>query len=153
MKGRDIGEEILVKQGLLITAVTAAGTGDNTEIDGTTIDRQALGSLYESGKLIVVGNGTVADGETLSIAANFQDSADGSSWADFGTALAAANVLAPDGESFTAEAFQTELDVDIRGARRHIRCQVLPDMSASGTDTSVVGGVIVLGGASEYPAA
>ena len=151
MVGRDIGEEILAKNAILQTALLAAGTGDNTEINGDGINRSGLGSMYESCKLIITGVATVASGASITIAANLQDSADGSTWADYGDALATVTLLT--GTSGGSEIqFETTLDNDLRGAKQYIRAQVLPDLSAGSTDTAIVGAALVFGGASEYPA-
>jgi len=150
MLGRDIGEEILVKSASVVTAVTAGGSGDATEVDGTSIQRSALGSMYESVKVVVHGVTTLQAAETLSVAANLQDSADGSSWADFGTAVASAVVATG---VTTAAGFESTYDFDIRAARDYVRVQFTPSISTADTDTASIGAVMVLGGATEYPAA
>jgi hypothetical protein len=151
MRGRDIGEEVLTKQAIANTTAVAAGSGDATEIDGPAIIRTSLGSLYESVKLSIHGNATLASGLTLTIAANLQDSADGSTWADFGTALAA-TVVATGESGGSAELFETFLDADIRGAKAYLRAQVTPDLTHTGTDTALIGGTLIFGGPTTYPA-
>jgi len=152
MNGRDIGEEILAKNAILGTAVLAAGTGDATEINGSTINRAALGSLFSSCKLAVHGNTTLASGATLTITANMQDSADGATWADYGTAFATTTVKDAAGGALTAVVFEAFLDNDLRGARQYIRAQVTPNLSAGATDTAMVQATLILGGPEEYPA-
>ena len=150
--GRDVGEEILAQNAALVTTVTAGGAGDATEIDGISIDRQSLGSLYESCKLSIVGAGNVTSGLTLTVTANMQDSDDGSTWADYGTAYAATVVLTGASGGSTQSSFQVFLDNDLRPAKRYIRCQVTPDMSDTDDDTALIAAVLVLGGASTNPA-
>ena len=153
MKGRDIGEEVLVKHAIAVTSAVAGGTGDATEIAGITVNRSALGSLFESAKLSIVGNATLASGETLTVVANLQDSADASAWADFGTAYTVATVLDAAGGALTASSFEVFLDNDLRGARQYVRAQITPNLSAANTDTALIDASLVLGGATVYPAA
>lgn len=150
--GRDIGEEVISRSAFLPTTAVAAGTGDATEIDGTSIQRSALGSMYESCKLTIVGNATLSSGLLITLVANLQDSADGSTWADFGTALAL-TTAGTGGSGGDEQQFDIDLDNDIRGAKDYLRVQVTPNLTHTGTDTAILAGTIVFGGASENPAA
>lgn len=134
------------------TAVTAGGTGDNTEINGVALDQNAYGTRYRSIKLCVPVLATLASGETLQVAANFQDSANNSDWSDYATALAATTILTgPSGGG--AVRGVAELEVDLTGARRYVRVQATPNASRAGTDTAVFGaGVLLLCGPQELPA-
>lgn len=127
---RDIGEwitAVFAASGI----ATAAGTGDNTEVDGAYVDRKN----YSSAKLVIVGQAVLAAAATLSIAANIQDDADGSgTGVDFGDAFANA-VVATGGGGGTTESFKVEIDVDLTKAKQYVRAQVTPNLSASGTDT------------------
>ena len=71
---------------------TAGGSGDNTEVDGAWVDRQG----FLSGKAIIAYTATLAQGATLSIAANLQDatSSGGAGAGDYGDALASTVVAA-----------------------------------------------------------
>jgi hypothetical protein len=127
---------------------TAGGAGDATELDGRYIDR----SGYLSAKLTVAFKAVLGDGETLSIAANLQDDADGAGvGTDFGGAFASAVVATGPGGGGTVEG-QVELDFDLSGARQYVRAQFTPDLSAANTDTAIIAAVLVLGGADEIPA-
>lgn len=152
MKGRDIGEEVLVRGAILNGTAVAAGTGDATEITGLSIDRVALGNLYESCKLAIHGNATLQSGETHTIIANIQDSADNSTWADYGTALGVTTVLDAAGGALSAVAYNTFVDYDLRDARQYIRAQVTPNHIATGTDTSTIAAEFIFGGGQVYPA-
>jgi len=153
MRDRSIGELVLAKNAGLPTAVTAAGTGDATEVDGSTIDRQALGSRMDSVQLVVHGNVTLTSGKTLSIAMNLQDSPDDSTWTDFGDVQASTVVVTATGGALTASDFADFINRDIRGANRYIRAQWTPDLNHTGTDTAMVAGTLIFGGAEELPAA
>jgi hypothetical protein len=128
--------------------VTAAGAGDNVEVDGAWIDRSGL----LSGKAVVVYTATLAQGETLSIAANAQDADDssGTGAADYGAALTS-TVVATGDTGGSTETGVVELDFDLMGARGFLRLQFTPDLSASGTDTAELAAVWILGGADEQP--
>ena len=128
---------------------TAAGTGDNTEVQGASIDR--LG--YDSAVVVVAYNTSLTADKTLSIAVEIEDSADNSSW-DTAVVLQAATVeetgTAGTGSNNTGV---VEIPVDLRGYSRYVRFNFTPDLSHSGTDT--VDGICValLGGADKLAAA
>lgn len=127
---RDIGEWITALFAASGVA-TAGGTGDATEVDGAYVDRQD----YLSAKLVIVGQAVLAEAATLSIAANIQDDADGAgAGVDFAPAFANA-VVATGGAGGSTEAFKVELDFDLSTAKRYVRAQVTPNLSAANTDT------------------
>lgn len=146
---KDIGAYITSRAGGAVSAV-AGGAGDATELDGAWIDRQG----FLSAKLVVAYDATLAEGETLSLAANAQDAADGSGTgaADFGTAVADA-VVATGGTGGSTERGTVEIDLDLTTARQYIRAQFTPNLSAANTDTARVHAVVILGGADRIPAA
>lgn len=144
---RDIGAFIGAALGFTQTAVTAAGAGDATEIDGDTIDRLALGDTYEGACLIVACRATQDTGETLTIAANWQDSPNDSDWTDLGTAVAATTVITAAGTSEQTGTLKVPVNLD--AADRYVRVQVTPDLSRAGTDTATVVGLVVFGGGRE----
>jgi hypothetical protein len=148
---RDIGSYILAKNAMAALASTAAGSGDASEVNGIAIDRLALGSTYQSAKLVVAVSSTLTSGKTVSVAANFQDSPNNSDWTDYGTALA--STVVSTATSSTAFYGEASLDVNLNGADRYVRVQVTSDLSYTGTDTAITTGVIVFGGAEELPAA
>jgi len=120
---------------------TAAGAGDNTEVDGPYVDR----SNHLSAKLVIAFKAVLQATETLSIAANLQDDADGAgAGVDFGDALANAVVATGAGGGSTEEG-TVELDVNLSGAKQYLRAQFTPNLSASGTDTAIVVATLILG--------
>lgn len=145
----DIGAYLHSEYAMDSTSATAAGSGDNTEVNGAGVDR----SDYLSAKLVIQWEATLAEGETLSLTANAQDdtvAAFSGTPADFGDALAK-TVVATGGTGGSTEKGTTELDFDLAGARQFIRSQVTPDLSASATDTAKVSAVWVFGGKNELP--
>jgi len=140
--------ELLAGRYAAISTATAGGTGDATEVDGAYIDRQGFDSL----KVIIAYKAVLAQGKTLSIAANLQDatSSGGAGVDDFGAAKAA-GVVATGGAGGSTETGVVELDFDISGANQYVRVQYTPDMNASGTDTATLSAVYILGGAQVQP--
>jgi hypothetical protein len=126
-------------------SIVAAGTGDNVALTGATIDRRGYGSAT----FVIAYKTTLAASETLSFAAEYQISADGSNW-DTAVSLQAATVARTG--AVTAGHGVVEFDVNLEGLKRYIRFNFTPNLSASGTDTAVVYGTAILGGADALPA-
>lgn len=125
------------------TAV-AAGSGDNTEVNGDWLDRSVGDSgrfehaaLVMSAKLSVGYTTTLAAGKTLSFAVQFQDADDisGGGAADYGDPVVL-TVAATGDSGGSTETGTFEQDVGLEGAREFIRAQITPDLNASGTDTA-----------------
>lgn len=141
MNPYDVGAALDADHAVDATSVTAGGSGDATEVDGSSIDTQGLDS--ESVDLIVHGSATLDEDETLTIAGNWQDSADDQSFADVGDALAATVVATGPTGGGTVE-FTLKLgSLNLALARRYVRAQVTPDLSRANTDTASIMGVYV----------
>jgi len=127
--------------------IVAGGAGDNTEVDRAYVDRRGFASL----KAVIAYTATLQAGETLKIAANLQDDADGAGvGTDFGDALASATVATGPGGGGTRTGV-IELDFDLSGANRYTRLQFTPNLSASGTDVAELSAVYILAGATDDP--
>lgn len=129
-------------------AGVAAGTGDNTAITGATINR--LG--YDSVQFAIVAKAVLADAKTLSIAASYQESADGSNW-DTAVVLQAPTVALTGGTGGSTEIGVVKFDLPLVTKKQYVRFNFTPDLNATGTDTFQVGAVAVLGGPDKLPAA
>lgn len=118
-------------------AETAAGSGDATSVTGTTIDRGGFagGGMPGSALLGVLYSATLGSGKTLSVAVALQDSADGQTFADFATVVSTVAATGPSGGG--AVHGEYNVPVNLLGARRYVRFNYMPDLSATGTDTSV----------------
>lgn len=144
----DIDSQLSQKLGVVIPTITAAGSGDNTEVDGPSIDRKDANSM----SVAIVAQAVLAATKTLVVKATIQDSANGSSFDDVPAALqpgGAANstVMTLTGASGgSTERGVYQLGVNLSSLRRYVRIQVLPDLNATGTDTATVVGVVTLGG-------
>jgi len=132
-----------------IPDIVAAGAGDATESDGIWIDRDG----FESCELVMSYETVLALAETLSFAGNIQDADDsgGTNVGDFGTAFTATVVETGDGSPTSTKRGTFIRAFNLHGARRWLRSQITPDLSASGTDTAEVMVLFILGGAIEVP--
>jgi hypothetical protein len=144
----DVGSIVAGHSALIPNVVTAGGAGDGTEQDGYWVDRDDR----LSGVLIINYSTTLAEGETLTLAANLRDATDsgGTGAADYGDAYAAAVVATGDTGGST-ETGVVEIDVDLGAANHYIQGQVTPTLSAASTDTVALSAVFVLSGARKYP--
>lgn len=144
--GRDISHELIAKYAFASTAVTAAGSGDATEIVGLTIDTQALPTKAESVAFLVSVLASLTATKNITIAAHIQDSADDSTYADVVASQTILTLSATGTNRGTGK-----IGVNLNLCRRYIRIYLTPDMSASGTDTATVTGIAVFGGLQEQP--
>jgi len=129
-------------------AITAAGTGDNTEVTGAWIDRQG----FDFAIVTVFGAAALTAAKTLSVATEVEDSSDGVSVDGSAVALQASTIEATgDAGSGSNETFIIKHHVDLRGKERYVRFNATPDLSHSGTDTAIVAVVAHLGGCDALP--
>lgn len=138
MRPTSIGAEI-APLGSDAWNIVAAGTGDNTEVIGQTINRQG----FQSGALQIPFKAVLAGAQTLSVLVKRQQSADGSAWDTAETVVENAVVATGAG---TVRGV-VELDQDLTALKQYVRYNVTPDLSAGATDTAVLGLVFVAGGA------
>lgn len=164
---RDLGELIDVKSGGTFLSWTGGGAADSATFTFSSVDREAFlfgGSLPQSADIGVLYTATLASGKTLSIQFDLQDSADNTNFSDFATAAAAVVATGPSGGGLvtgvarmprpsSAGALAGIPGVDLRGARRYVRLLAIPHLSATGTDTAIIGHVAVFGGFDLLPAA
>jgi hypothetical protein len=148
MGSRDINSEIAVRRAAANTAVTAGGGGDNSAVTGVIIDRASLG-WAESLVVAIPFTTTLAAAQTLSVNWTLQHGED--------SGLSDAATLATSGAAVVATgagtvAGQVEGGVSLRGARRYVRLNFTPDLSAGSTDTAALSAVLVFGGANRLPA-
>ena len=145
--GKDLKGLTLSKFARVATAeITAAGSGDNTEITGDSIDLEALDARPASVCVEIPVRATLAAGATCVVTGKLEKSADGSTWSDLTTS---GNLLTLTGASGgSTEKGVARLGADlIQSGCRYIRSKVTPNLSASGTDTMLVGAqVAVFGG-------
>jgi hypothetical protein len=148
---RDVGSLGSLLRLSVAASALAAGTGDATSTTGLTIDRMAFSSGAMPGDLAaaVVYEATLGSGKTLSIGYAAQDSADGTNWSDYATATYAVVATGPSGGG--AVGGQLEVGVNLSSARRYVRFDFNPDLSATGTDTAVARAVGFFAGFDRLP--
>ena len=127
-------DSIKTAYALANTALTAGGSGDNTKVTGASIDVTG----FDSAKLSVGYSATLSASQTLSLAIEMQESADGSNW-DTAVVLQTLAVVATATGTGTAT-----INVPISTAKKYVRVNVTPDLSNANTDTATINGQLVL---------
>ncbi len=130
--------------------LTAGGAGDNTAIVGKTIDRLAHGGIHMSALVDFGAVATLAEAATLSLAAEYQDSDNGSSWST-AVPLYTSTVIATGGAGGSTETALETSHVDLSGLKRYVRFNCTPDLSAADTDVAAVVGTIFMVGGRKLP--
>lgn len=144
---KDLKAETVAVHALALTPATAGGAGDATEVDGVSLDTSAAAYKRPNSALFIVdAKATLAATKTLTITANLQDSANGSSWADITDPAVILTLTGAGGGS--TETGVGVLGFDLSRARKYVRIQATPDLSATGTDTASIMGVAIFGGLS-----
>jgi hypothetical protein len=137
-KIKDIGAYVAARGGI-------AGTTVDSEVNTGWIDRQG----YLSAFLALAVQAVLADAETLSFVANWQDADDaaGAGAADYGDPVISAVIQTGATGATEAPVSPTGNNlpkVNLDHARRYIRCQFT--LTSSGSGTAAYGGAVVLGG-------
>ncbi len=152
--GRDLKAFTRSEYTLAKTDVTAAGSGDATAINGSTIDLQGKPKA-ESVVFEIPLYADLDNAETLAVTGIVQESPNGSDWT---TLVASATLATLTGDAVSGGSTETgiaRLGANLNQAlstTRYIRCVITPDLSRSGIDTAVIGaGVAVFGGLQEVP--
>lgn len=140
---RNLAGLVTVRAGSTSNALTAAGTGDNTTKTGISIDRQAL-NLPLTAVAAVMADATLTSGANLKVTFTVSHSDDNSSFTDYQTTGAQTTLTAVGGAS--TKSGQIRLAVNLSTAKRYVRLDHVPDLSAAGTDTALTRAVWVFGG-------
>ncbi|CAN5576589.1 hypothetical protein BH10PSE14_BH10PSE14_06680 [soil metagenome] len=148
---RDVGSLGSLLRLSAAASAVAAGAGDSTTTTGATIDRMGFssGSMPMTMAAAIIYDATLATAKTLSFGYAVQDSADGSTWADYQTATYA--VVATGATAASVAAGQLEVGVNLTSARRFVRFNFAPDLSATQTDTAVARAVGFAAGFDRLP--
>ncbi len=133
------------------TAVTAGGSGDATEITGTTINLATQSRRVASVDFEIPVRAVLGANETITVVGKIETSPDNSTW----TALAtnATLLTLTGGSGGTTEVGVARIGCDVlQNNYQYIRVKVTPDMSRANTDTAVVGGgVAILASSDQQP--
>jgi hypothetical protein len=139
---RNIGAYFACVPGLASVAKTTST--DGSALNGLTFDRNSYAAMLLSCKVSVLCAAVLASDETLTVACALEDSANGSSWAEYSTA--AADVVISESGNAVAE-----FNFDLSGARRYVRPVITPTLSATSADTVTLGAIVNVGGSVELP--
>jgi hypothetical protein len=150
----DVGAFIGADCAVVAEVITAGAGNDGVEVDGPTIDRFGFSDRGMSGSFVIPFKTVMATLETLTVATQIQDSANGSSWADFNgpVALSGAKSTVFGGLAGAQTLYKCHKhDIDLRMARRYLRVQTTLTLSAVGVDTVAYGGALLVGGQQQLP--
>ena len=148
---RSVGDEISVRRASASATATAGGSGDATAVTGVIIDRAALG-WPETAVIAIPFTATLAAAATLTITDTLQhgDASNLSDAATLSTQAAVTVATGPGGGGTVTGTY--ERNVSLRGAKRYVRVNFTPDLSAANTDTAALGSAtIVFAGADRLP--
>lgn len=144
---RDLDPRIKVKYAAANTSVTAAGSGDATEVTGAAIQRSTIGYPL-SAVFVIPYLISLTAAKTFSLAYVVETSASSSSgYSDL--VNVSATVIATG--ALTASAGQVEIPVDLSGAKDYVRIRFTPDLSHTSTDTAGLSAIAVFGSFANLP--
>jgi hypothetical protein len=137
--------------------LTAAGSGDNTEVDCAYADRildaAAEGGMAMSAKLVITYTANLSSDQSLRFAVQIQEDADGAgAGTDYETGVPMTTVATADQSGGQTITGTVEVDIDLSHAERFFRAQITPDLTAGGTDTCEWSATYVLYGHNRVPA-
>lgn len=129
--------------------ITAGGALDNVKVTGQAVDRKSGSAISYSAFIQTAYLAALSDTKSLTLAHEYQDSADNSTW-NTAVVIEAATTKA------TSDGGTNERGVDVHklsllALDRYVRVNVTPDLTATGTDTCLFFTVITLGGWSQVP--
>jgi hypothetical protein len=135
----------------VVTNVTAAGSGDNTLVNGTAVDLQANGYPLSCVVTFPVKS-VLASAKTVSLTAALQTTADSTNGPWTNVSTLASTVVSTGGSGGTTQSTTVDFDVDLSGAKQYVRVAYTPLCSATGTDTvNIYPPILTLGGEATLP--
>ena len=140
------------------TDLVAAGSGDNTEIVGASINRlDALGGgMADSLIFEVVGFATLTAAKLLNVIGTLEHSDDNSTFAaaaaDFQPSGVAAGSIGSVSATGANDVLFKYKVPKANGLKQYVRLKMTPDLTNSATDTARVGAIAILGGYQLIPA-
>ena len=148
---KDVRSSLLAVFAMASTSLTAGGSGDNTEVVGSSINIATLPKRPASVVFDIPCRAVLGATQTLIVAGKIEQSVDGSTWTDV---TASATLLTLTGGSGgTTEVGVARVGCDlIRANCNFIRVRATPDLNRANTDTAVMGaGVAEFSGLDEEP--
>lgn len=148
---RDVEALIVLKRLSAAASATAGGAGNNTAVTGAVIDRaQWAQGLPLSLDAIIAFEATLAATKTLSLAWTLNDSADGVNFAAYASGSAAVVATGPTGGATVVGEYK--ISASLSSARRYLRLDFTPNLSATSTDTAAARAVGAFAGFQHNPA-
>lgn len=148
---KDIGASLNVAGGIH----TSFGATNEAELNGSDYNRRSDGTLrgiYDGAMAVVFGSATLQSGATLAFIGNYQHGDATNAYTDVGDALSTTIVATgPTGGGAVGFALKFP-SLDMSKCKRFVRFQVTGVFSATGTDTAVFAGGLVVGGPQNVPA-
>lgn len=140
--------------GALIATASAIGpvvdsANSTTTHTGITIDRFSNG-MPESMVSAINYAYTGTAGKKVTISSAFYDSADGSSWAAYGSTQASLVVGSTASTQSQSSIGVETFSINLSSARRYIRQDVTTSFTATGVDTCGISAMAIMGGKSVY---
>ena len=150
-RAKDVRSSLLAVFALASTSLTAGGSGDATEVVGSSINIATLAKRPTSVVFDIPCRAVLGATQTLVVVGKIEQSVDGSTWTDV---TASATLLTLTGGSGgTTESGVARVGCDlVRANCNFIRVRATPDLNRANTDTAVMGaGVAEFGGLDEEP--
>jgi hypothetical protein len=152
---RSFGSALTAQTALIIPTLTAAGSGDNTEYNGVSIDREDAHSCV----FAVCARAVLTATKLLTLKATLQhsDVAANEGFADVAAALQPGGtadsvvMVLTGGAGGSTEHGTYKLVTDLSALKRYVRIQVHADLDHSGTDTAAVGVACMMNNVIESP--
>lgn len=157
-RSHDIGALIKGESCLNPIVVLGGDASDAVQVNGTVIDRLALGVHYLSCKVLIPVYPNLTSGVEGVVISNAQDSATtlSTAFADFddkdGSTVNTLTMGATDSTATFNTVSQLEYDLDLSVAKQFIRIQVTASITASTVATIDYAGIIAFGGSDTLPA-
>ena len=148
MLGTNVGGYLTTKFALDRTTF-GAGVGNPGALDGEAINRTAVRPLHISGKLQIGYDLTMPSGTSCAFGLKIRHSDDDITYEDLDGASGDETVNALD--SGAAQKGVVELDVNLIGAKQYIKARVTPVLTASGSSTAEIFGLLTVGGGETIP--
>jgi hypothetical protein len=148
---KNLAQLITPRLASAFTNVTAGGSGNNVAVTGLTLQRSLIKSPLNAG-IALFFSAALGAANTLSLGTvKIQDSADGSSFADFLT-FTNPGVVATGPTGGGTVTGQLLLSADLEGARDYIHLLFTPSLSAANTDTATLVAALLFAGFDRLPA-
>ena len=152
MTVRDVKSSLLAVFAMASTSLTAGGSGDATEVVGSTINLQTLAKRPSSVVFDIPCRAVLAAGKKLTVVGRIQESVDGSTWTNASGTDATLLTLLDSGSGSTMTGV-ARIGIDLQRKNcNYVRVRATPDLDAANTDTAVMGaGVANFGGLASDP--